>query len=448
MAFQPASGLRTAPATVYGRPVQATPAADPFAPIDIHAWIRNNLGAVPPVLTLEQARAGAQASIGQTVHDYTATSQGQARQGEAAVEGYAGSLAKGLAQTAPQNVHNAYAPAEAALAATNNALADRVSGAGNQAADDLAGRLASINSPNVTDPAVAGLRQSAAGAGNATYATGNASLDQMIAEHASAADYAGKLPAFAQLAGIQQAGMVQGAAAKALADKLAPVYGQLPTLTQNALTQNQGRRDAYQGRADSASLALQGQNTSLAAVRAGLETAGVKAAAKAATPPRVSVQLSSANKFLTDVYGNPITRPDGNPIPYTPYVKPTAPKGPKDTSAADAKARASALKDARNTALSIVQDNRTKHTVYSTQPKVDQFGTVVKDTRTGKPLLQRTAVGDKPSGSYYSAIHQIESAIKDELISVGMTDYDVTRYAQTIANSYWKPGQGGRPGAG
>lgn len=375
----PAGGFSIAPRPTYpssllplgGQSAKPTPKpVDPFAQVNVHQQIRSLIGTMPPPLTPAQVTARTAGMLDPVVAQITQAIQARAKAGMDTVGGYANSLADSLAQSGEQNVRNAYAPAEAGTAAANSALADRISGAGNTNSDALAARLASINEPGATDPAVAALRTAATGAGNASYAVGNASLEQMLAEHGAASAYANKLPDIARLTGIQQGENVQGTANSDLASQLGPIYAQVPTLVENMRNAQDTKQSNYQSRADSLYTTLTGQNTTRAVAKAGLAktsqpdatlssrlgylvdstgraipnakgegqllpgfkwnaagtgTEKVAKASKPAAAPKVSTPLSAANKYLTDTSGQPVLQ-GGKKVPYTPYVKPGAAK--------------------------------------------------------------------------------------------------------------------------
>jgi hypothetical protein len=136
-----------------------------------------------------------------------------------------------------QSAHDVYSGAEQSQAASDAALSQRLSGGGAQQAQDLGSRLASINAPGAVNSAVGDATQNATGSGNALYATGSASLANLIAAGAAEQSYAGRLPGIADLSGIQQAGSLQGSLASQLADKTATLQGQVPGIVSGLQTQ-------------------------------------------------------------------------------------------------------------------------------------------------------------------------------------------------------------------
>lgn len=280
----------------------------------IAATIKQIVGRLPAPLTNTQISTQAQGMLDPVVQRITSGIQAQGQNAANTIGGYTRQLSADLAASAPAGVNAAYNPAEQATAAANAALADRVTGAGTDASNALASRLASINDPTVA--ATTGtVAQNATGAGNAAYATGNASLEQMLTNHATATDYANKLPGIVDLGGVQQAGQAQGALNKQLGDSLTQVESQLPGIVQalrsssdtNATNRAQLASDLYQ--------ALTGQNITKATAKAGLTLDTAKAVAGAASAPDAT--LSKTYGYKVDQYGNAIPDANGNiqPLP-------------------------------------------------------------------------------------------------------------------------------------
>lgn len=441
-------------------PAGAT-APDPLEPLtqaEQDAIVRRTVGTMPTVTTPQQQQTQAQGLLDPVVQRITAAINAQAKSGTQAVQGYTNQLAS-IFGNAGQGVTNAFAPAEAATAAANSALADRVTGIGNQNSDALASRLASINAPDAVDPAVAALRQAAVGAGNASYATGDASLEQMLAQHGNASAYAAKLPDIARLSGVQQVANVQGQAGKDLADQLSPIYAQIPSLVQNIRNADQQAQQDYSSKKVSLIQTLLGENSTRAIARAGFAGTATKASLpdatlsaklgylvdstgaaipnakgetqilpgfkwnasgtatvktttpKTKTAPKVSTALSASNGYLTDTSGSPILR-GGSTVPYKPYVPPKPPKSNKPS--------ASLFKQANSEA----------DTFYN-----------------GVPAHQRWDSGSQKyvavpgTGSDYTPYPQ---ALK-KLIALSPSDPTWPKVATSILNSRYKEGEGGRP---
>jgi hypothetical protein len=116
------------------------------------------------------------------------------------------------------------------------------------------------------------------------------------------------------------------------------------------------------------------------------------------------------------------------------YVPPRTPAG-----ADPAKAKASALKTANQTALRITQADAKKTPVYKVQQVIDP------NSFTQQKVTKRVPTGkERYSKSYYKTIHEIEAATED-LLSPHMTRSERIRFAQRYANAAYDAGTGGRP---
>lgn len=245
---------------------------DPFATFNepqINAHVKQIVGRLPAPQTDQQIQSQAQGMLDPVVAQITSAINARAQAGGQSIGGYTDQLAKNLMGARGQ-VDQAYAPAEQGTAATNAALADRLSGAGNATSDALASRLASIGSPDVTGQAAGAVRQAGTGSGNALYASGSASLEQLLGNHATAADYAGKLPDLARLGGLQQLGALQGRAQQDIRDQTAQVTSQLPSIVQGLRSQSDARANNRASVAADLYQFLTGQNTTRATAKAGL----------------------------------------------------------------------------------------------------------------------------------------------------------------------------------
>lgn len=229
-----ASQLRLYPKAAPARKRAAAP-RDPFAqqtPAEIAQIVNQYRSQLPAPLSMGQIRTQAQGMVDPVIARITQAVQQRAAGQAQAVEGYTNRLAQSLGGLGA-TMGAPYQQAQAATATSNQALADRLSGAGQQGGQDLAARLASINAPGAVDPAVAAVQNAGTGAGNSLYASGNAALQQLIANAASAKSYGQKLPGVAQLGGIQQAGLVRQQAAGDLASGITQAESQLPTIVGN-----------------------------------------------------------------------------------------------------------------------------------------------------------------------------------------------------------------------
>lgn len=220
------------PPTVY--PGGAPTATAALTGNELHDAVRHTVGRMPGALSpLEQAQQAVAAELDPLYKQLQTGYNSQAVAGAQAIQALTKQYADQLGLM-PAQINSIYGGAEQSTAASNAALADRLSGAGQQSSDDLAARLASIQQPGAVNPAVAGVAQQATGAGNALYGTGNASLDQLIQQAASAQGYAAKLPGIAKLTGLQQLGQFKSALTTAEGKDIAALQDKAPGLIQSA----------------------------------------------------------------------------------------------------------------------------------------------------------------------------------------------------------------------
>lgn len=164
--------------------------APPMAPSGDPLMKRANdtvYGMVNPLIQrLAQSRAAAEANA------------------RAAYAASTGQLEKGLMATAAP-ISQAYNTAIGSSAAVNEAVADRLKGAGGGATSDLAAKLAQIQANPETANNLAGVYQGAEGAG---FASGAADLQHLLGQRAEGLAYTAKLPQIARIEGgrnLQQA---------------------------------------------------------------------------------------------------------------------------------------------------------------------------------------------------------------------------------------------------
>lgn len=298
-------------------------ALNPATPEGIDSIIGRFQGGLPAPLGDDQIGARARGLLDPVVQRITDQVNARAKAGSEAISGYTGSLAQALAAEVG-NVHTAYAPSEQATAAAQSALADRLSGAGTDQASQLAARLASIGSPEVTGAAASQVQANGAGSGNALYGTGIAALEQMLGNEASGKGYAEKLPGLVRLTGAQELSQLQQSAQHDIADKTSSILDQLPGLVSQMRQDNETRRtnrssvglDLWKyltGRNDALAV---GKQKTAAAVTAAQVTADTKAAADAkkaadkqaaddkATAAKRQAALTTASSAAIDVFGN------------------------------------------------------------------------------------------------------------------------------------------------
>lgn len=207
---------------------------DPYA--NPQQYINQAVARLGAPLTDAQIQANAQGQLSPLIQALTDSISRQAAAGTAAIGGYTSELAKHLAPF-QQNAANIYSGAEQSQAASDAALSAKLQGGGAQQAQDLGARLASINAPGATNAAVEGATQTGTGAGNALYATGSASLANLIASGAAEQSYAGKLPGLAGLQGGQQVGGLQAQLAGKLADQTGTLQAKVPDIVQGLQSQ-------------------------------------------------------------------------------------------------------------------------------------------------------------------------------------------------------------------
>jgi hypothetical protein len=182
----------------------------------------------------------------------------RARAGMGAIGGYTNQLGQvlgGLAQTAG----DPYRQAQQGQAASDSALMQAVTGAGNDQAQQLAAKLAQIGAPQAAVDATSGVvGQNAQGAGAALYGQGSASLSELLGREASARDYAGKQQGIGGLAGLQAGRDLQLSATKDFADQAGAVRARVPDVISQALTNINASRETARQDAFAHDVAVQG----------------------------------------------------------------------------------------------------------------------------------------------------------------------------------------------
>lgn len=151
-------------------------------------------------------------------------------QGSNYIAQYGNQLAQQLGAAQAQTRAN-YGQAESSQAAVNAALANRLSGQGSAAADDLARQLAAAGQSTGPSSSVGAI---GSGASNAGFASGSASLSALLAQGAAAQQYAGQLPNLARMRSLQEQGLFQQQQEKARADVLAKVPGLIDSASKQA----------------------------------------------------------------------------------------------------------------------------------------------------------------------------------------------------------------------
>jgi hypothetical protein len=296
-------------------------------------------------LTDAQIQTSAQGQLSPLIQQLTDSLNRQAQAGGQAITGYTSQLAQQLAPF-QQSAANIYGGAQQSQAASDAALSQKLSGEGGQQAQDLGARLASINAPGAVNAAVGQGMSDATGSGNALYATGSASLANLIASGAAEQSYAAKQPGLAGLAGEQQIGGLQSSIANSLASGTDKINAQAPGIVSGLQSDRSallGRKEALRGdlasffdtraakqqalaqerqafglKAATAQTSAQQKQQALQISQQNANTSASRAAkANAPTPPKVNTTQSAANGYLTDGSGNAIKK-NGKNQPYTP----------------------------------------------------------------------------------------------------------------------------------
>lgn len=230
-------GLPKPPSTTLTKPLAVKPVKvkTKLSAVPSQDALRSVIGTMPAAVSnpYEMANQIVSANLNPLIQQITQGYSQQAGAGTNAIEQVTAEYAKQLAGIEPQ-VAGVYNNAEQGTAASNAALANIVSGAGNADANNLAAQLASINQPGAVNPAVQTLQNQAQGSAGAVYGTGNASLDALIGAGAAQEAYARELPSSAAGAGIQELAQYLGALEGAESTDIGDLTKSAPTLEQSA----------------------------------------------------------------------------------------------------------------------------------------------------------------------------------------------------------------------
>lgn len=143
----------------------------------------------------------------------------RSRAGQSAIQGTTQNLAGLLAPMAGQT-QAAYGQAQQQQSQVNSELANRLGSFGQSLGAEQTAKLALQDAPkNLVGEVAGGTQQTAQGVANANYATGAAETGRLIGEGAAATAYAGKLPGFAAMSGIQSAKQLEMSLAHEFAEK-------------------------------------------------------------------------------------------------------------------------------------------------------------------------------------------------------------------------------------
>lgn len=191
---------------------------DPFAPLN-DRQIRS------------RAAADVSSQVDPLVADITRSINTRTKAGVSSITANTNALARSLGALEPA-VQRVYGGAQQEQAATENALAQRLSGAGTELSGELSGKLAAINAPGAPAAQVADVGQAGS---NALFGRGAASLGQLIASGAAERSHAAKQPGIARLSGQQAVRTLQSESSRELADQVGEVRSRVPGLIRDLI---------------------------------------------------------------------------------------------------------------------------------------------------------------------------------------------------------------------
>lgn len=192
-------------------------------------------------------------------------------------------------------------------------------------ASGLGSQLAAADQGHVAPALTAGVNQLGAGAAVAAAATGSSTMSRLAHERAAELGYAHQLPMIGAMEGARTLRRSEMALNEAMREDLGQITDQIPTLT-NTLYQSLLDREFDKAVARQGFLNTNRQLTQAELeAQAAADADAAKAAADAMKQNKVDEDLSAAYHYLVDEFGNYILDENGQPIPYTPYEKPTKP---------------------------------------------------------------------------------------------------------------------------
>lgn len=489
-----AKGYANYPRLKFGAPTRpkTKPAVDPFqqqtpqqinqtvqgyvnrlpraqTPQEINQQVNRFRHSLPAPLTNQQIQQRATAALDPVIAKITAAVNARAASQQQAVRGYTNQVAQQLAAGA-HTLSDPYQQAAQQSAAATQALSDRIQSGGQQTGGDLAAKLAALNAPAVGQTA-ARVGQEGVGAGNALYATGNADIQELLKNAASAGSYGAKLPGIARLGGIEQAGLVGRQAVTDIADQVAQAEGQLPTIVQNLRSMSEDRAQNRASLADRiyeyltsqgqtaqtnrGQLAsdlygtLTGQNITRATAQAGFQndqttanqpqvvTSGggiysvdpntgavtTQVAPPAPTPPEPKAPTTRSTKAGLMQYD-----PNTKTWELVPGTAPPAPADDPKVKEREAKARQSALVKADSTVRSIL--------TRAAKP-------ITVQTPSTNPFLKGTSKKVKPpvgSAAYNAAVNQAVTSLST-ILGPYLTQDQIVQFVQARAKTVFAPAQ-------
>jgi len=394
-----------------------------------------------------QARASAyvQSQIGPLIDEINRSISARSAQGTAAIQSLTGQLADLQGQYGPR-IGGAYDTAAKSIGALETGLANRLSGAGQTVANQTVGALQQAGQDT---GGAANLANIGAGAANAGFAKGSASLAALAATKAAEQSYGAKLPGIAGMEGVQEGRNLQAQLNSELGTQLGGVRTQAADLGARILQQLQanetdkaGARTAQSDKVNNLLLNLFGgyenSKSNQAKIAAAQAIAGSRAAAK--PPSSVSGPRGSRYAWTQDKQGNWSLQQVVAPQPVSAAAKaakpPTSFAGPngsryawvqnKDGTWSTRQVLAPQAKAAKQPSLTAAQSAKLSGTA-SVVAENAYKGFKVTDAKTG-------AVTNHPPLSYQDAL--------DEMRKEGIPD----AIAIPILGRFYKPGERGRPG--
>lgn len=408
-----------------------------------------------------QAQALIQAQIAPLIAQINASIASRSQQGSAAIQQYTGQLAGLEGQYAP-TMGAAYDKATSDLHALETGLADRLGGAGKASAKEVTAALAQAGQDTTAAQGLAGVGKRA---GNASAAKGGASEAALIASRAADQVYGAKLPGIVGLIGSQQGKDFQSSLNNELSQLLGGVQSQVPSLVAQTLqslqAQDLAKQQDYTAQKQGAGTNLlnlwqtltggyQAQQnavatnaTNQAKIKEAAAIAGIGAADKKTQQDR-SYALQMARLKESIAHNQAIERNASASLAERQRAsQQRIAQQAQAKQLSDTKAAQTAQQKATSTVIRMATASAKKSVTYGPTPKLNAFGQPILGP-DGKPVMVRTAIGQKTGTDYYKAIHQIEAAVTPTL-SPYMGQGDIIRFVQQIVNQYYGPGVAGRP---
>jgi NlpC/P60 family len=250
----------------------------------------------------------AQAMLDPVIEALTAAANDRAARAEAAIKGLTDSYASQIADT---DYAAPYTGAEEHQAAVDAALQQALTGQGSDLASGLSGRLAALagsSGAGALDQAAGQLASQGASAGTTRLASGSASLGDLIGQEAAAREYGTKMPGVVKLSGLQGVKQSEGNAQSEIAQGTLSAEQKIPDLVEQLKSdkrqaaqlklsrQSQASENAYR----QAELGLSSQRLQVSA-RQGQERLNIEAAnsANTAAHDRAMEQMARANYGLS-----------------------------------------------------------------------------------------------------------------------------------------------------